>query len=123
MLLQSGRAAITIEPLAGLIRILDGPPAEDDGHPPFSAICTADRLSEDELVLRGFAGSGVTRAHLALIARWARSQGYRWIYADRTAGHALPRASMRTARPSGHTTRTAPEGRISRCMPAACRVA
>lgn len=95
----SERAAITVEPLAGLIRILAGPPLEDDEHPPFTAVLTADRLSADALVLRGFAGSGVARGHLMLIARWAREQGYRWIYADRNAGHVLPRAARREARP------------------------
>lgn len=97
--LADGQAAITIEPLAGLIRVLCGVPAEGDEHPPYSAICTAERLTADELVLRGFAGSGVTRSHLALIARWAAEQGYRWIYADRAAGRALPRACRRRERP------------------------
>ena len=97
--LSSGNLAITVDPAGGLLRVLDAPPEEGDNYPPYSAICTYDKLSATEIVLRGFVGSGVQRGHLRLILEWARAHGFEWLYAERLPSRRIPGAVRRSARP------------------------
>ena len=95
--LNDGRVGLSVEPRGGTIRALLAP--TDDPHTPYCATCTYTRLTAEEISLSAFSGTDVGRSHLMLIAQWAYARGYRWIYADRAAGHVLPDGKRRTERP------------------------
>jgi hypothetical protein len=97
-IMRNPSAAIGIEPLSGKIRILASPSVTGP-RPAYVGACTTLAISPTELIITALAGQGISRAHLRLIAAWAREAGYRWIYAERLPGHTLPLARRRTARP------------------------
>ena len=97
-LYRGGGVAIGIEPTTEKLRFFGATPAHDP-RPPYIGSATVIHLSTDELLIANMTVSGVTRAHLRLIAGWAIAHGYRWIYAERLPGHTLPLARRRSERP------------------------
>ncbi|MBT0961660.1 hypothetical protein [Denitromonas iodatirespirans] len=95
---RAAGVAIGIEPTSEKIRFL-GSADPADPRPPYIGSATAIHLNAAELLIANMSVTGVTRAHLRLIAGWAIARGYRWIYAERLPGHTLPLARRRTERP------------------------
>jgi len=85
--LQDGVAAVTWEPVVGLVRLVDHVPS--DSHPSYIGVGTVTRLSSRVAKLSGFAGE-IKRRHMWLICQLLIRQGYEFAYIDRAAGHVMP---------------------------------
>lgn len=93
-ILEDGKAAIGVEAEAGLIRILDGVPSDEDPRPPYKTVGSWLRFSDDVVKIYGFAGPGMTLRHIRLMVRWGLSNGFRVAYIDRLPGHVMPGAEQ-----------------------------
>lgn len=99
VVLDDGVAAISVEGICGVIRILDSIPGEDEAMPDYAIHGEWVRLSDAIVKLQGFSRKAhggmrerarLTVRHMALIARWALGEGYAFAYVERQSGRTMP---------------------------------
>lgn len=85
--IDDGTAAVTWEPMVGVVRMIDHVPHET--HPSYQSIGHVTRMSESVAKLSGFSGH-LSRRHMWLLCDLLRRQGYTAAYMQRAASHAMP---------------------------------
>lgn len=90
---DNGCVAVTLEWGAATVRATLAVPGPADPRPPYRAVATVTRVSDRVCKLSALCGE-VTRAHVWLLAQLLRAEGFRYLYAERSAAHVVPAAEL-----------------------------
>lgn len=85
--------AISFESAGGTVRLLRGLPMPNDIRPEYSGAGQVRPLWGGVVLLAAFAAERMTRAHMRLVVRLLREEGYTTAYVDRLDPHSLPMAT------------------------------
>jgi len=90
---DNGAVAVTLEWCSATVRAVQSVPCESNPRPPYRAVATITRMSDTVAKISGLCGE-VSRGHMWLLAQLLRGEGFRYLYAERTAAHVVPAAEF-----------------------------